>query len=224
MIAPRRVARDVYADIGELWADLGRAYRDAIAAFAAAGCRYLQIDDVNSASLTDPNRRAFWQSLGHDPEDLLRAFVEINNAGLEARPPSMTVGVHMCRGNYQSQWAGEGGYDFVAERYFSSLDVDGFLLEYDDERSGGFDPLRFVPEDKFVILGILTSKQPELEPREALRRKIDEASKYVPTERLGIGPQCGFASTHHGNLLTEKDQRCKLAYAVEIATEVWGGV
>ena len=222
MIAPQRLRTEIYSDFDELWSDLGRAYRDSIAAYAAAGCTYLQIDDVNSVSLTDPGRQAFWRSLGREPEELLRALIEINNAALASRPSTMTVVVHLCRGNFKSQWAGEGGYEAVAEQYFSTLDVDGFLLEYDDERSGGFEPLRFVPRDKPVVLGIVTSKRPELENQDALKRRIDEASRYVSIDNLGISPQCGFASTHHGNLLTEDDERRKLQYIVEVAEDVWG--
>lgn len=214
----------IYPDADEFWRDLGRAYADAIGHFAAAGCRYLQIDDVNSANIADRKRQAFWRERGHDPQQLLDAFIDLNNAAIASRPADMAVAVHMCRGNFQSQWAGEGTYDMVAERYFNRLDVDAFFLEYDDARSGGFEPLRFMPKNKVVVLGLMTSKVPALESTDELKRRIDEAAQFVPLEQLCISPQCGFASTQEGNRLTHDEQRRKLERLVQTAEEVWGAV
>jgi 5-methyltetrahydropteroyltriglutamate--homocysteine methyltransferase len=224
MLQPQSIDRAVYADADALWDDVAGAYRDAIAALRNAGCTYLQIDDVNSAVLADADRQALWRSLGFDPLDRLDAFIRVNNAAVRARPKAMTLVVHMCRGNYQSQWSGECSYDMVAEKYFNESDVDGFFLEYDDARSGGFEPLRYMPKDKAVVLGIVTSKRPELEAKDELKRRIEEAARLVPLENLSISPQCGFASTREGNQLTEDDQRRKLELLVEVAEEVWGSV
>jgi 5-methyltetrahydropteroyltriglutamate--homocysteine methyltransferase len=224
VITPASVDPAVYPDFAEFWSDLGLAYRDAIGHLIAAGCTYLQIDDVNAANIADPNWQAFWQMRGHDPERLVGAFIDVNNAAIGDRPSGVTVAVHMCRGNYQSQWAGQGGYDMVAERYFAQSAVDTFFLEYDDSRSGDFTPLRHMPKDKIVVLGLMTSKHPALESPSEIRHRIDAAAKYVPLERLCISPQCGFASTQEGNKLSEDDQRAKLAHLVAIAAEVWGGI
>jgi 5-methyltetrahydropteroyltriglutamate--homocysteine methyltransferase len=213
-----------YPDPDALMDDVARAFGEAIEAFGNAGCTYLQADDVNSTALVDANRQAMWRSLGFDPAERLDAFIRLNNAAFRARPRSMTLVVHMCRGNYQSQWSGEGGYDMVAERYFGESDVDGFFLEYDDSRSGGFEALRHVPKDKTVVLGIVTSKRPHLEAKDQLIRRIEEAACYVPLENLGISPQCGFASTREGNRLTEDQQRRKLELLVDVAETVWGEV
>jgi methionine synthase II (cobalamin-independent) len=223
VITPASVDAAVYPDLAEFWRDLGTAYQDAIRHLIAAGCRYLQIDDVNAANIVDPDWQAFWRERGHDPARLVGAFIDLNNAAIADRPPGVTVAVHMCRGNYQSQWAGQGGYDMVAEQYFTRCAVDAFFLEYDDARSGDFSPLRYVPQDKIVVLGLITSKRPALEPRAGIMRRIDAAASYVPPERLCLSPQCGFASTQEGNRLTEEEQRAKLAHLVSIATEVWGG-
>ena len=222
VITPASVDSSVYPDFAEFWRDLGVAYNEAIRHLIAAGCRYLQIDDVNSANIVDPNWHAFWRGRGHDPARLVGAFIDVNNAAIAGRPPGVTVTVHMCRGNYQSQWAGQGGYDMVAEQYFTRSAVDGFFLEYDDARSGDFTPLRYMPKDKIVVLGLVTSKRPALEPRAEILRRIDAATKHVSLDRLCISPQCGFASTQEGNKLTEDEQRAKLAHVVSIAAEVWG--
>ena len=213
-----------YPDADALMDDVAAAFADAIAAFAGAGCTYLQVDDVNSAVLVDADRQALWRSLGFDPAERLDAFIRLNNAAFRSRPRSMTLVVHMCRGNYQSEWSGEGSYDMIAERYFGESDVDGFFLEYDDTRSGGFEPLRYMPKDKAVVLGLVTSKRPELEAKDELLRRIEEAARYVPLENLCISPQCGFASTREGNRLTEDQQRRKLELLVDVATTVWGEV
>lgn len=222
VIGPESIDSTVYADPAEFWTDLGKAYQDAIAHLAAAGCTYLQIDDVNSANIVDPNWQAFWRGRGLDPQRLVDSFIALNNAAVGQRPRGMTAVIHMCRGNYQSQWAAQGGYDMVAERYFKQSAVDGYFLEYDDQRSGDFTPLQYMPTDKIVVLGLMTSKFAKLESRDEIRRRLDAATKYVPLERLCISPQCGFASTQEGNKLTEDEQRAKLAHLVSLATEIWG--
>ncbi len=224
VIDQKEIDRTIYPDMEEFWSDLGKAYAGAVGHFAAAGCRYLQIDDCNSANISDKNWQAFWGSRGYNPEKLINSFIDLNNAAVGSRPATMTAAVHMCRGNYQSQWAGEGSYDMVADRFFNRMKVDAFFLEYDDDRSGGFEPLRYMPKDKFVVLGVMTSKRPDLESKDELRRRIDLAAKYVPMENLCISPQCGFASTQEGNRLTPADQRRKLERLVEVAGDIWGGV
>ncbi|MBM3536725.1 MAG: 5-methyltetrahydropteroyltriglutamate--homocysteine S-methyltransferase [Alphaproteobacteria bacterium] len=217
------VSKDAYPDIEEFWADIARGYQEEIADLAAAGCTYLQIDDVSFSYLCDKDIRAQVKNDGEDPDALPRRYAEIINTLIAKRPRSMAVTVHTCRGNFQSMWMAEGGYDPVAEAVFNTLDVDGFFLEYDTARSGGFEPLRYLPKDKRVVLGLVSTKKPELESRDALKRRIDEAAKYVPLENLCLSPQCGFASTHHGNKVTEDIERRKLARIVEVADEVWGG-
>jgi 5-methyltetrahydropteroyltriglutamate--homocysteine methyltransferase len=217
-----RVDANAYPDVEAFWADLGQGYHDAVQAYAAAGCTYIQIDDVNTANLADANWQNYWRHRGRDGEKLVDAFIAVNNAAIGRRPAGMTAAIHMCRGNYQSQWTAQGGYDKVAERYFTQSQVDAFFLEYDDERSGDFAPLRFMPKDKIVVLGLMTSKTPALEDADALKRRIDAAAQYVPLERLCLSPQCGFASTQEGNKLTEDEQRRKLEHLVRIADDVWG--
>ncbi len=223
VITKESVEPSVYPDIEEFWRDLARAYGDAVGHIVGAGCTYLQIDDVNSANLADANWQGFWRSRRQNPETLVDSFIALNNAAIESRPREVTAVIHMCRGNYQSQWAAQGSYEMVAERYFNQSKVDGFFLEYDDERSGDFAPLRFMPRDKIVVLGLITSKRAELESKDDIRRRIDAAVKYVPLERLCISPQCGFASTQEGNRLSQEEQRAKLSLLVEVATEIWGG-
>jgi len=222
IITRESVDTTVYPEMESFWKDLTRAYSDVVSHLVSAGCTYFQIDDVNSANIADPNWQAFWQSRQQKPEALVDSFIALNNAAIENRPRDVTAAVHMCRGNYQSQWTAKGSYEMVAERYFNQLKVDAFFLEYDDERSGDFAPLRFMPKDKIVVLGLITTKRPELESKDALKRRIDEAAKYVPLERLCISPQCGFASTQEGNKLSQEEQRAKLSLLVEVATEVWG--
>ena len=219
-----RVDPTVYPDVDEMWDDLGKAYGKAVTAFADAGCTYLQIDDVNGATVSDENRNRLWRARGYEIEGLIDLFLRLNNAAIGGRPPGMTATVHMCRGNFQSEWTAEGTYDLVADKYFNQLQVDAFFLEYDDARSGGFGPLRYMPKDKIVVLGLMTSKRPELEDKDEFKRRIEEAAKYVPIENICISPQCGFASTEEGNRLTEDEQWRKLAHLVEIAEEVWGGI
>jgi 5-methyltetrahydropteroyltriglutamate--homocysteine methyltransferase len=212
----------VYPDMEEFWSDLSAAYAEQIRRLADLGCRYLQLDDTSLAYLNDPAQRAEIAARGEDAEHLHQRYIRQVNAALAGRPDGMAVTTHMCRGNFRSSWAAEGGYDFVAEALFGELNVDGFFLEYDDERSGGFEPLRFVPPGKIVVLGLVTTKRAELESKDALKRRIDEAARYVPLEQLCLSPQCGFSSTVEGNALTRDEQAAKLRLVVETAAEVWG--
>ena len=211
-----------YTDPEQFRSDLAAAYAEQIRRLAALGCRYLQLDDTVFAFLNDPRWRQAAAGRGMDPGHQHEINLQVINQALAGRPAGLTVTVHMCRGNYPSTWFTEGGYDFVAEAVFGGLAVDGFFLEYDDERSGGFEPLRFVPEGKLVVLGLITTKTPALERKDELRRRIDEAARFVPLERLCLSPQCGFASTAEGNRLTRDQMRAKLELAVETAGEVWG--
>jgi methionine synthase II (cobalamin-independent) len=218
------VSETAYPRLEDFRRDVGAAYRDAVRAFAAAGCTYLQIDDCNLAYLCDPTFRERIKGRGLDPDQVVDGFVETINAAIAGKPAGMTVATHVCRGNFRSTWFSRGGYEPVAEALFNRIGVDAYFLEYDSERAGGFDPLRFVPKNKIVVLGLVTSKTPELEPKDTIKRRIDEAAKYVPLERLCLSPQCGFASTEHGNVLTEDQQWAKLAHVVAIARDVWGEV
>jgi 5-methyltetrahydropteroyltriglutamate--homocysteine methyltransferase len=216
------ISREAYPDLGAFWTDAATAYREAIAAITAAGCTYLQLDDVSFSYLCDPKVRENFSANGDDPAALPRTYADAINQALVGRPPGMRVTMHTCRGNFRSTWFAAGGYqDEVLEAMFST-DVDGYFLEYDSERAGGFAPLRLLPPSKRVILGLVTTKSGALESADALRRRIDEAAKYVPLDALGLSPQCGFASTHHGNTLTEAEQWRKLERVVEVARQVWG--
>ncbi len=209
-----------YDDMEVFWADAAAAYKAAIAAFAKAGCTYLQLDDVAFAYLCDPKIREACRKNGDDPDELPATYARTIRKALENRPAGMTIAMHTCRGNFKSAWVAEGGYEPVAEAMFSS-GVDAFFMEFDTERAGGFEPLRFVPKGKTVVLGLVSSKVPQLESKDELKRRIDQASKYVPLENLCLSPQCGFSSTHHGNKLTPEDQWRKLERVVEVAREVW---
>jgi 5-methyltetrahydropteroyltriglutamate--homocysteine methyltransferase len=213
---------DVYPDIEPFWSDLQAAYARQIAAVAALGCHYLQLDDTSLAYLNDPSQREYLTARGEDTPHLLDTYIRNINNALAGRPEGLTITTHLCRGNFRSSWAAEGSYEYVAETLFGQLDVDGFFLEYDDARSGGFEPLRFVPPGKMVVLGLVTSKRPELEDKDDLRRRIEQAARHVPLEQLCLSPQCGFSSTLEGNALTYDDQKAKLALVVETAAEVWG--
>lgn len=216
------ITRTAYPDLAEFWTDATTAYRQAIAHIAAAGCTYLQLDDVSFAYLCDPKVRENFRANGDDPATLPRIYADAIRRALAERPPSLTVTMHTCRGNFRSTWFAAGGYqDEVLEAMFS-IPVDGYFMEYDTERAGGFAPLRLLPAGKKVVLGLVTTKSGALESKEALARRIDEAARYVPLENLCLSPQCGFASTHHGNTLTEDEQWRKLARVVEVAREVWG--
>jgi 5-methyltetrahydropteroyltriglutamate--homocysteine methyltransferase len=212
----------VYPDEDAFWDGLSAAYEQQVRGIAAQGCTYLQLDDTSLAYLNDPAQRAQLAEQGRDAEHQHERYIRQINAALAGRPEGLTVTTHLCRGNFRSSWAAEGGYDFVAEALFGGLEVDGFFLEYDDARSGGFEPLRFVPAGKRVVLGLVTSKRPELEDKDQLKRRIDEAAKYVPLDQLALSPQCGFSSTVEGNALTREDQIAKLRLVVETAREVWG--
>lgn len=212
----------VYPDEEQFWADLSAAYAVQVAGIAELGCTYLQLDDTSLAYLNDPAQRAMVAARGGDPDHQHERYISQINAALAGRPEGLRVTTHLCRGNYRSSWAAEGGYDFVAEALFGGLDVDGFFLEYDDQRSGGFEPLRFVPPDKFVVLGLVTTKSGALESKDDLKRRIDEAAKVLPLEQLCLSGQCGFSSTVEGNTLTRDEQQAKLALIVETAAEVWG--
>jgi len=211
----------VYPDVEEFWRDLSAAYADEVRALGELGCRYLQFDDTSLAYLNDPAQREMLAARGEDAEHQHLRYIKVINAALAGRPEGMRVTTHMCRGNYRSSWAAEGGYDFVAEALFGELNVDGFFCEFDDERSGGFEPLRFVPPGKQVVLGLVTSKRPELESKDLLKRRVEEASKYVPLDQLCLSPQCGFSSTVEGNALTLDEQVAKLRLVVETAEEIW---
>jgi 5-methyltetrahydropteroyltriglutamate--homocysteine methyltransferase len=216
------VSRDAYPDLAQFWRDASAAYRTAIGHIAAAGCAYLQLDDVSWAYLCDPKVRDNFRANGDDPATLPRIYAELINGALANRPSGLAVTMHTCRGNFRSTWFAAGGYaDAVVEAMFSTS-VDGYFMEWDTDRAGGFEPLRLLPRDKKVVLGLVTTKSGALESKDALRRRIDEAAKYVPLERLCLSPQCGFASTHHGNTLTEDEQWRKLARVVEVARDVWG--
>jgi methionine synthase II (cobalamin-independent) len=213
-----------YPDLDEFFEDLSKAYRDEIASLYNAGCRYIQLDDTNLAYLCDPEIRAQTAARGDDPDALPHSYAALINSVIDGRPADLTVAIHLCRGNMQSAWVAEGGYEPVANALFNELHVDAYFLEYDDERSGTFEPLRFVPDDKVIVLGLVTTKSPALEPVADIARRIAEASRYVPVERLCISPQCGFASTAQGNRITEADQWRKLERIVQVSQQVWGVV
>jgi 5-methyltetrahydropteroyltriglutamate--homocysteine methyltransferase len=203
------------------FADLAAVYRAEIDALYQAGCRYIQLDDTNLAYLCDPDMRQGAVDRGDDPDELPRAYAALINASLDGRPDDLTVGIHLCRGNYRSTWFAKGGYEPVAEVQFNEMAVDAFFLEYDDERSGDFAPLRHVPENKTVVLGLLTSKHPELEPYDEVAARVEAAAGFVPKDQLCLSPQCGFASTIEGNALTEEQQWAKLRHTVELAERIW---
>ena len=221
--ADRASLRKVYPDVNELWADLTRCYREEIADLYKAGCRYLQIDDTTIAMWGDPKVQEQFRKLGDDPKKDAAMYADAVNAAIREVPDDMTVAIHTCRGNFKSTWLASGAYaDFVAERVFTGLEVDAFFLEYDTERAGGFEPLRFVPKGKKVVLGLVSSKIPALEDKEALKRRIEAAAKFIPLENLCLSPQCGFSSTHHGNKLTVAQEAAKLKLCIDTAKEVWG--
>lgn len=216
------ISEEAYPELDDLWTDVGKVYQEELRELAAAGCNYVQIDDTSFAFMCDEKFRASCRARGDDPDALPHTYARAINAALANRPAGMTIVMHTCRGNWKSTWLAEGGYDPVAETVFNETNVDGFFLEYDSERAGGFEPLRFVPRGRRVVLGLISTKTPVLETKDELRRRIDAASRYVPLEDLCISPQCGFASSHHGNLLSHDDQWRKLALVVDVAREVWG--
>jgi 5-methyltetrahydropteroyltriglutamate--homocysteine methyltransferase len=219
------IDRTVYPTLDGFFADLGEAYHKAVAAFGAAGCRYLQLDEVNIAYLCDPEQIAALKARGEHVDNLLNIYAGMLNRAIAGKPDGMTISMHLCRGNFRSHWVASGGYEPVAEVLFNQINADAYFMEYDTDRAGGFEPLRFVPRgNKIVVLGLVTSKTGTLETKDELKRRIDQAAKYLPLEQLALSPQCGFASTEEGNTLTEDQQWAKLALCVEVARDVWGEV
>jgi 5-methyltetrahydropteroyltriglutamate--homocysteine methyltransferase len=211
-----------YPDMAEFYADLARVYREEIGDLAQAGCRYLQIDEVNLAYLCDPELRAQVRNIGEDPDTLPKTYAKLLNDTLAGRPADMVVCMHLCRGNFAGAWVAEGGYEPIAELLFNEIAVDGYFLEYDSPRAGSFAPLRFLPKGKIAVLGLVTTKSPALETKDELKRRVDEASRYVPVEQLALSPQCGFSSGIGGNAMTVEDEIAKLKLVVDTAREVWG--
>ena len=218
------ISREAYPDLDAFYADVAAAYRDELASLGRAGCRYVQLDDTNLAYLCDEKMREGARARGDDPNELPRQYAALINAAIRDRPEGMTVCVHLCRGNFKSAWAAEGGYEPVAEVLFNALDVDGYFLEYDDARSGDFAPLRFLPKNKIVVLGLVSTKLDRMETKEEILSRIDAASRFAPVEQFCISPQCGFSSTVHGNEIHVETQAQKLRLCVDVAKEVWGGV
>jgi 5-methyltetrahydropteroyltriglutamate--homocysteine methyltransferase len=213
---------NVYPDLEAFWSDLTAAYAAQVRALGELGCTYLQLDDTSLSYLNDPAQRQHVEEIGGDPDHQHLEYIRHFNEAIAGRPAGMAVTTHTCRGNFRSLWAAEGGYDFVAEALFNELEVDGFFLEYDDERSGSFEPLRFVPKGKVVVLGLVTTKRGELEGKDMLKRRLDEAARYVDLDQVCLSPQCGFSSTVEGNAVTHEQQVAKLRLVVETAREVWG--
>jgi 5-methyltetrahydropteroyltriglutamate--homocysteine methyltransferase len=213
---------EIYPDMDDFYRDLGEGYRKALRAFSDAGCRYLQLDEVNFTYLCDPKLRAFVANRGEDPETLPHVYARMINAALSDVAPDVTRAMHLCRGNFQSTFVASGGYEPVAEILFNEINIDAYFMEYDSDRAGGFAPLRFVPKGKMVVLGLVTSKSGTLESKDELKRRIDQAARYIDLDQLCLSPQCGFASTEEGNILAEDEQWAKLRRIVEVADEVWG--
>ena len=213
---------EIYPDMDDFYRDLGEGYRKALRAFSDAGCRYLQLDEVNFTYLCDPKLRAFVANRGEDPETLPHVYARMINAALSDVAPDVTKAMHLCRGNFQSTFVASGGYEPVAEILFNEINIDAYFMEYDSDRAGGFAPLRFVPKGKMVVLGLVTSKSGTLESKDELKRRIDQAARYIDLDQLCLSPQCGFASTEEGNILAEDEQWAKLRRIVEVADEVWG--
>jgi 5-methyltetrahydropteroyltriglutamate--homocysteine methyltransferase len=216
------VPASIYPAMNDFYRDLGESYRAVVRAFADAGCRYLQLDEVNFAYLCDPKLRAFVAERGDDPQTLPHIYARMINAAISDVPADMTKAMHLCRGNFQSSFVASGGYEPVAEILFNEIDIDAYFMEYDSDRAGGFEPLRFVPKGKMVVLGLVTSKSGTLESKDAIKRRVDEAAKFIALEQLCLSPQCGFASSEEGNILAEDEQWAKLRRIVEVADEVWG--
>jgi 5-methyltetrahydropteroyltriglutamate--homocysteine methyltransferase len=216
------IDKAVYPRMDEFFDDLGQAYKKAVRAFADAGCRYLQLDEVFIAMLCDPNYRQQMKDRGDDPEKLGELYGDLINTAMSDIPSDMTITMHLCRGNYKSTFMGSGGYDAEQDILFNKIKVHGYFMEYDSERAGGFEPLRLVPKDRRVVLGLVTTKTGRLESTDAIKRRIDEAAKYISLDQLCLSPQCGFASTEEGNTLAEDEQWAKLRMIVEVAESVWG--
>jgi len=218
----KNIDRNVYPNMDDFWTDLGRAYAQAIKGFYDAGCRYLQIDDCSMAYFCDPAQRKMLEERGDNPDELERAYAYALNTALEGRPADMRITMHVCRGNFRSTFVASGGYEHIADLMFNKINLDGYFLEWDNDRSGDLAPLRHLPKNKIVVLGLVTSKTGELETKDSIKRRIEEASKYTDLDQLCLSPQCGFASTEEGNTLTEEEQWAKLRFCVEVAEEVWG--
>jgi 5-methyltetrahydropteroyltriglutamate--homocysteine methyltransferase len=216
------VPTEIYPEMDDFYRDLGEGYRKAVRAFSDAGCRYLQLDEVNFTYLCDPKLRAFVANRGEDPETLPHVYARMINAALSDVAPDVTKSMHLCRGNFQSTFVASGGYEPVAEILFNEINIDAYFMEYDSDRAGGFAPLRFVPKGKMVVLGLVTSKSGTLESKDELKRRIDQAARFIDLDQLCLSPQCGFASTEEGNILAEDQQWAKLRRIVEVADEVWG--
>src|SRR5215510_4504615 len=215
------IEKSVYPDMEPFFVDLGRAYAKAVRAFGEAGCTYLQLDEMVMPGVR-PAQRDYLRGRGDDPDKLLDVYADLANAACAGRTPGMTISMHLCRGNFRSTWMAQGGYERVADVLFNQMGVDAYFMEYDTDRAGGFEPLRFLPKGKQVVLGVMTSKTGALESKDQLKRRIDEAAKFASLDQLCLSPQCGFASTEEGNLLAEDEQWAKLARCVEVAKEVWG--
>jgi 5-methyltetrahydropteroyltriglutamate--homocysteine methyltransferase len=216
------ISKEHYPDLELFYEDVANAYGDELRSLAAAGCTYVQMDDTNLAYLCDPKMREAAKQRGDDPNELPHRYASFINRVVAQKPAGMTLCTHLCRGNFKSTWAAEGGYEPVAEALLSEMKVDGYFLEYDDERSGDFRPLRFLPKGKTVVLGLVTTKVGAMESKDTLKRRIDEAARYVPLEQLALSPQCGFSSTVHGNDIAMEAQSAKLRLVVDVANEVWG--
>jgi 5-methyltetrahydropteroyltriglutamate--homocysteine methyltransferase len=216
------IDESVYPDLAQFWDDLAAAYGKEVANLYDLGCRYLQLDDISLAYVNDPAQRKHIEEIGGDPLHQHETYINVINKALANRPADLAITTHMCRGNNQSMWAAEGGYDFIADTLFNKLDVDGFFCEWDDERSGGFEPLRYLPKGKRVVLGVVTSKRGELESKDFIKRRVEEAAKYADINQLCLSAQCGFSSTKEGNDLTEQQQWDKLSLIVDVAAEIWG--
>jgi 5-methyltetrahydropteroyltriglutamate--homocysteine methyltransferase len=216
------VSEKAYSTLDEFFTDVARVYQQELKALAALGATYVQFDDVSLPLLCDAKLREGFKARGYDPDVMLGEYIDLVNDSLRGKPETLTIGMHLCRGNNQGKWIGEGGYEFVAEQMFTRLNIDAFFLEYDSARAGGFAPLRYVPHEKVVVLGLVSTKTPVLESADDIKRRIGEASRFVPLERLALSPQCGFASTAPGNPLTPEDQERKLRLVVEVAGKMWG--
>lgn len=220
----KMINKDVYPKMDDFWTDLGRAYGESIGEFYDAGCRYLQIDDCSMAYFCDPAQRKMLEDRGEDPAQMEEAYAYTLNTALENRPSDMRVTMHVCRGNFQSTFVASGGYEHISNLMFNKINLDGYFLEWDNDRSGDLAPLRNLPKDKMVVVGLVTSKTGEMESKDDIRRRIEEATQYASLEQLCLSPQCGFASTEEGNTLSEDQQWAKLKFVVDMATEIWGGV
>jgi 5-methyltetrahydropteroyltriglutamate--homocysteine methyltransferase len=219
----KSISKEVYPDIDVFFEDLAKTYRKAVKAFYDAGCRYLQLDDTVWAYLCSQDELSKVRARGEDADNLQEIYARVINYAIAQRPADMTITTHVCRGNFRSTWISSGGYEPVAETMLARTNYDGYFLEYDSERAGGFEPLRFLPKgNKIVVVGVITSKTGELEKKDDIKRRLEEAAKFVPLDQLAVSPQCGFASTEEGNILTEEEQWAKLKLAVDVANEVWG--